>query len=148
MSQINTLAAHRRRARHYALQALYQWTMAGAELAEIEAEFRVDYDFKNVDGDYFNALLTGVAHHVSDLEALFSPHLDRALDELDPIERNLLRMGGFELRDRIDVPYRVVINEYVALAKKFGATDSFRYINGVIDKVAHQLRAIEVAAES
>ncbi len=148
MSEINALAAQRRRARHYALQALYQWTMAGAELASIEAEFRVDYDFRNVDGDYFNALLTGVAHHVSELEALFSDSLDRGIDELDPIERNLLRMGVFELRDRIDVPYRVVINEYVALAKKFGASESFRYVNGVLDKVARSLRAIEVAAES
>lgn len=148
MSEINALAAQRRRARHYAMQALYQWTMAGAELASIEAEFRVDYDFRNVDGDYFNALLTGVAHHVSELEALFVDSLDRSIDELDPIERNLLRMGVFELRDRIDVPYRVVINEYVALAKKFGASESFRYVNGVLDKVARSLRAIEVAAEN
>ncbi len=147
MAQVNTLAAQRRRARHYALQALYQWTMAGAELASIEAEFRVDYDFRHVDGEYFSALLSGVAHHVSELEQVFSGLLDRPIAELDPIERNLLRMGTFELRDRIDVPYRVVINEYVALAKKFGATDSFRYVNGVLDKVAHSLRAIEVAAD-
>ena len=77
MTQINTLAAHRRRARHYALQALYQWTMAGADLSEIEAEFRVDYDFRNVDGDFFHALLTGAACQASELEAMFSPYLDR-----------------------------------------------------------------------
>ncbi|MEE4202914.1 MAG: transcription antitermination factor NusB [Halieaceae bacterium] len=148
MSEVNTLAAQRRRARHYALQALYQWTMAGSELADIEAEFRVDYDFRNVDGDYFTAILQGVTRQVSELEALFGGLLDRGLDELDPIERNLLRMGTFELRDRIDVPYRVVINEYVALAKKFGASESFRYVNGILDKVAKQLRAIEIAAEN
>lgn len=144
---VNTLAAQRRRARHYALQALYQWAMTGAELAEIEAEFRVDYDFRNVDGDYFSALLSGVTHHVSELETVFAGLLDRKLEELDTIERNILRMGTFELRDRIDVPYRVVINEYVALAKKFGATDSFRYVNGVLDKVAKSLRTIEIAAD-
>jgi N utilization substance protein B len=148
MSEVNTLAAQRRRARHYALQALYQWTMAGSELADIEAEFRVDYDFRNVDGDYFTAILQGVTRQVSELEALFGGLLDRGLDELDPIERTLLRMGTFELRDRIDVPYRVVINEYVALAKKFGASESFRYVNGILDKVAKQLRAIEIAAEN
>jgi len=81
------------------------------------------------------------------LEALFAPALDRALDDLDPIERNLLRLGTFELRDRIDVPYKVVINEAVSLAKKFGATESHRYINGVLDKVARDLRTIELAAE-
>jgi N utilization substance protein B len=82
---------------------------------------------------------------VEGLELLFEPALDRKLDELDPIERNLLRLGTFELRDRIDVPYKVVISEAVALAKKFGATDSHRYINGVLDKVARELRQVELA---
>lgn len=147
MTQVNALAAQRRRARHYALQALYQWSMTQADLTEIEAEFRVDNDFTHVDGDYFHELLTGVARHAGELDALYASRLDRSLDDLDPIERALLRMGSFELRDRIDVPYRVVINEGVALAKKFGATDSFRYINGVLDKVAHELRQLEISAE-
>ncbi len=147
MSQVNALAAQRRRARHYALQALYQWSMTRADLNEIEAEFRVDNDFSNVDGEYFNALLTGTARDATALDELFAPRLDRTLDDLDPIERALLRMGTFELRDRIDVPYKVVINEAVALAKKFGATDSFRYVNGVLDKMARQLRQLEVSAE-
>jgi N utilization substance protein B len=147
MSQPNTLAAQRRKARHFGLQALYQWTLSGADLADIEAEFRVDNDFRHTDGDYFSAVLTGVTSDVDALEALFAPALDRALDDLDPIERNLLRLGTFELRDRIDVPYKVVINEAVSLAKKFGATESHRYINGVLDKVARDLRTIELAAE-
>ena len=130
MSQQNALAAQRRKARHFALQALYQWTLSGASVTDIEAEFRVDNDFQHTDGDYFSAVLKGVAAHVEALEALFDPVLDRTLDELDPIERNLLRLGTFELRDRIDVPYKVVISEAVALAKKFGATDSHGYING------------------
>ena len=91
--------------------------------------------------------MKGVVGDVDALEALFSPVLDRRLGELDPIERNLLRLGTFELRDRIDVPYKVVISEAVALAKKFGATDSHRYINGVLDKVARDLRTVEHAEE-
>jgi N utilization substance protein B len=144
----NTLAAERRKARHYGMQALYQWTMAGAALSDIEAEFRTDYDFSHVDLEYFQALLHGVPAQVDELEAAFEPLLDRKLSELDPIERTLLRMGTFELRERLDVPYKVVINEAVALAKKFGATDSHKYINGVLDKAARELREAEVAAAS
>ena len=147
MAQPNALAAQRRKARHFGLQALYQWTLSGASAADIEAEFRIDNDFQHTDGEYFSAVLKGVVGDVDALEALFSPVLDRKLGELDPIERNLLRLGTFELRDRIDVPYKVVINEAVALAKKFGATDSHRYINGVLDKVARDLRTLEFAQE-
>ena len=145
MAEHNALAAQRRKARHYGLQALYQWTLSGASPSDIEAEFRVDNDFRHTDGEYFSALLRGVVHDAEGLELLFEPALDRKLDELDPIERNLLRLGTFELRDRIDVPYKVVISEAVALAKKFGATDSHRYINGVLDKVARELRQVELA---
>ena len=140
------LIAQRRKARHYALQALYQWHMAGARPTDIEAEFRTDYDFEVVDLEYFQAIIHGVPPLVEEIDALYAPLLDRDLDELDPIERSLLRMGSFELRDRIDVPYRVVINEAVALAKKFGASDSYKYINGVLDKLARQLRGPEVSA--
>ena len=144
----NTLAAERRKARHYGLQALYQWHMAGASLTDIEAEFRSDYDFSHVDLAYFQALLREIPAQVDSLEAGLKPLLDRDLDELDPIERTLLRMGAWELTERLDVPYKVVINEAVALAKKFGATDSYKYINGVLDKAAHQLRKVEVDAAS
>ena len=130
------------------MQALYQWLMADAQLNDIEAEFRADYDFSHVDLEYFQALLHGVPASLDELEASFEPLLDRKLDELDPIERTLLRMGTFELIERIDVPYKVVINEAVALAKKFGATDSHKYINGVLDKAARQLRKVETEAAS
>jgi N utilization substance protein B len=145
MAEHNALAAQRRKARHFGLQALYQWTLSGASVTDIEAEFRVDNDFRHTDGEYFSALLRGVTADVESLEVLFAPALDRALDELDPIERNLLRLGTFELRDRIDVPYKVVISEAVALAKKFGATDSHKYVNGVLDKIARDLRTVELA---
>lgn len=148
MSEHNPLAAQRRKARHYGLQALYQWTLSGASPSDIEAEFRVDNDFQHTDGEYFNALLRGVIADVEALELVFEPALDRGLDDLDPIERNLLRLGTFELRDRIDVPYKVVISEAVALAKKFGATDSHRYINGVLDKISRELRTVERAQDN
>lgn len=144
----NTLAAERRKARHYGMQALYQWLMAGAAVSDIEAEFRTEYDFAHVDLEYFQALLHGVPGCVDELEAAFEPLLDRSINDLGPIERTLLRMGTFELKERIDVPYKVVINEEVALAKKFGATDSHKYINGVLDKVARQLRKVETDAAS
>lgn len=144
----NLLAARRRKARHYAMQALYQWHMADAAVNVIEAEFRSDYDFSNVDLEYFQALLHGIPASVDDLDSTYEPLLDRRLNELDPIERTLLRMGTWELRERIDVPYRVVINEAVALARKFGATDGHKYINGVLDRLSRDLRSLEVSAQN
>lgn len=142
----NTLAAQRRKARHYGMQALYQWHMAGTSLSIIEAEFRDDYDFTHVDSEYFHALVHEIPACIDELEEILEPLLDRKMDDLDPIERTLLRMGTFELCKRIDVPYKVVINEAVALAKKFGATDGHKYINGVLDKVARELRKVEIDA--
>jgi len=147
MNKPNPLAAKRHKARHYAMQALYQWHMAGANLNDIEAEFRAEYDFNKVDGEYFHTLLHEVPAKLEDIEAAFSPYMvDRALEELDPIERALLRIGTFELMERIDVPYKVVINEAVNLAKKFGATDGHKFINGVLDQAAQQLRSVEIEA--
>ncbi len=139
--------AARRKARHYAMQALYQWQMAGSTLSDIEAEFRTDNDMKNVDVDYFQELLHEVPKKLTELEESFEPHLqERALHELDPVTESLLRMATYELTARLDVPYKVVINEAVALAKKFGATDSHKFINGVLDRAAGTLRAVEVQA--
>lgn len=143
----NQLAAGRRKARHYALQALYQWQMAAQPLNDIEAQFQVDYDMQHVDLPFFNELLHAIPAKLGELREAFEPHLDRKLDDLDPIELCLLRMGSYELLFRVDVPYKVAINETVNLAKRFGATDSYRYINGVLDKVAADCRKLEVAAE-
>lgn len=141
-------AATRRMARHYAMQALYQWQMAGSSLNAIEAEFRTDNDMSKVDVAYFHELLHGVPEQLSELDAIYQPFLvDRSLDELDAITRALLRMATFEFKNRIDVPYKVVINEAVSLAKKFGAEDSHKFINGVLDKTAAVVRSPEVNAE-
>jgi len=145
--QHNTLAPRRHKARHYAMQALYQWHMAGAPLTDIESQFRDEYDFGKVDGDYFHALLFGVIAELDEIESIYGAYMvDRSQQELDPIERSLLRLATFELKERLDVPYRVVINEAVGLAKKFGATDGHKFINGVLDKAARQLRQVETEA--
>lgn len=128
------------------MQSLYQWYMAQGSLSDIEAQFREEYDFSHVDLAYYQALVHGVPAEVGELEALMAPLLDRPMEELDPIEHTLLRIGLYELRDRLDVPYKVVINEAVTLAKKFGATDSHKYVNGVLDKAARELRQVEIAA--
>lgn len=130
------------------MQALYQWLMADTPPREIESQFREEYDFSHVDLEYFQALVYGVPESVAELDETFKPFLDRELDELDPIERTLLRMGTFELARREDVPYKVVINEAVSLTKKFGATDGHKYINGVLDKVARHLRKAEIDGAS
>lgn len=138
----------RRKARHYAMQGLYQWKMAGSGLNAIEAEFRADNDMNQVDVGYFHELLHEVPRRLDEVQAVFEPHLtDRSGDELDPVTEALLRLASYELKFRIDVPYKVVINEAVALAKKFGATDSHKFVNGVLDRAAAQVRALEVNAE-
>lgn len=140
-------ASARRKARHYAMQALYQWHMAGANLNAIEAEFHADNDMGKADIEYFRDLFYGVARNLGEVESAFEPHLDRPVDELDPVSRALLRMATYELKSRMDVPYKVVINEAVALAKKFGPADAHKFVNGILDKTAADLRAIEVAAD-
>lgn len=136
----------RREARNLALQALYQWQMAGASVSEIEAEFRAEQDLSRADVELFIELLRGIPSRASELDEQMTPYLDRRLDELDPIELTVLRIGSYELGQRIEVPYRVAINESVNLAKTFGATDSHKYVNGILDKLARKLRPDEVRA--
>lgn len=138
--------ATRRVARSLAMQALYQWHMAGQSLNEIEAQFRVDNDFSGVDGAYFREILHGVPQRKTEIDEAIVPCLDRALEELDPVELAILRLSTWELLNRVDVPYRVVINEGIELAKVFGATDGHKFVNGVLDKLAPRLRAAEVNA--
>lgn len=138
--------AARRKARHYGVQALYQWYMTKDPVSEIEVQFLTDYDFSAVDVEYFHDIIHHIPANLDELQAAFVPHLDRPLNDLDPIELSLLRLGSYELIKRIDIPYKVAINECVALAKKFGATDGHKYINGVLDKLAQDVRAVEMSA--
>ncbi len=130
------------------MQALYKWHMTAHDAAQIEAEFLTEYDMARVDTEYFHTLVHGAISKSDQLTPLFVEHLDRELKDLDPVELALLLLGVFELLESIDVPFKVVINENVNLAKKFGATDSHKYINGVLDKVAQTLRKVEVSAGS
>ena len=136
--------SHRKRARDLLVQALYQWKLSGSEAEVIEAEFRAD-NGKKTDWDFFHHALSHITEHATELNALYAAHLDRPASQLDPIETGILQLGMFELSQRIDVPYKVVINEYVELAKKYGSAESHKYINGVLDKTARQLRTTELA---
>ena len=141
--------AERRKARHYGMQALYQWSMTGASASTIEAEFRTDNDMTYVDTDYLHELISEITKIASSLDEAYQPYLQgRDIQELDPITKALLRLGSYELLHRIDIPYKVVINESVALGKKFGANESYKFINGVLDQLAAKVRALEVAAEA
>lgn len=139
-------ASARRKARSFALQALYGWHVADLPLSDIEAHYRTDNDFAKVDGAYFHELLTGVGKNLTELDECLATVLDRPVKELDPIELATLRIGVYELMFRIDVPYKVVINEGIELAKTFGATDGHKYVNGILDKLAPRLRSAEVNA--
>ena len=136
--------AARRKARRFALQALYQWQVSGSGLGDIEAEFRTDNDMSKVDDEYFHDILHGVPKEKSVLDEKIQPFLDRRLDELTPVELAILRLGAFEMCHRIAVPYKVVINEAIELAKTFGATDGHKYVNGVLYKLAQRERMVEI----
>lgn len=136
----------RRRARRLAVQALYQWHITKDPIHGIEAEFRVDNDMAKVDREYFTALLKGVVEQVDDLDQLLSPVLTRSLSGIDPIELAIVRLGAYELKECLEVPYRVVINEGIELAKRFGGTDGHRFVNSVLDRLSPSLREAEHSA--
>ena len=130
----------RSRARRAALQAIYQWQMTAQALETIDTQFREDKSWRRVDEELFSAHLYGVATNVAALDAHLQPILDRPVAQLDAVERAILRMGAFELTHRPDIPWRVVINECVELARDFGAEQSYKYINGILDKLARRTR--------
>ncbi len=137
----------RRAARMKALQALYQWDMAGGDISAIIEQFQLSQpDMQDIEHAYFEELVHGVPTQLSDLDKHLQLHLDRPMDQLDPIERCVMRAGVFELVNRPDVPYKVVINEGVELAKQFGAEDGHKYVNGVLDRLAGHLRYAETSA--
>ena len=136
----------RRRSREIALQGLYEWLISGADAGAIEAHMREQDDFDKIDTAHFDALLHGCIAEAADLDAVLARHVDRKTTELSPIEHGVLMIGAYELKHCVDVPYKVAINEAVELAKSFGGTDGHKYVNGVLDKAAAELRAVEVQA--
>lgn len=135
--------AARSRARRRALQALYAWQLSGSHMNAVIEQFRHEQDMEVADLDYFEDLLHGVEQHVAELDGSLRPYLDREVAEVDPIERAALRLAAYELKHRLDVPYRVVINEAIEVTKRFGADHGHSYVNGVLDKLAAQLRSAE-----
>jgi N utilization substance protein B len=138
--------ARRRRARELALQGLYEWLVARADAGAVDAHVREQEGFGDADAAHFDALLHGCIREAAELQAAFGRHTDRKVAQLSPVEHAALLIGTYELRHCLDVPYRVALNEAVELAKAFGGTDGHKFVNGVMDKVAADLRAAEVAA--
>ncbi len=136
----------RRRSREIALQGLYEWLIAGSDAGVIEAHMREQDGFDKCDAVHFDALLHGCIRDAAMLDAVLSRHVDRPTNELSPIEHGVLLVGAYELKNCVDVPYKVAINEAVELAKSFGGTDGHKYVNGVLDKAAAELRPAEVGA--
>ncbi|RFC32022.1 MAG: NusB antitermination factor [Candidatus Nitrotoga sp. MKT] len=138
----------RRRSRELALQGIYQWRLTSDDREQIEKQILSDKGMGRCDVEFFSKLLRGVLTQHAELETVVATHLDRALDELSPVEFAVLMIGVYELTFHPEIPYRVVINEAVELAKTFGGTDGHKFVNGVLDKVAAQVRAVEVHGDS
>ena len=133
----------RRRSREFALQGLYQWQLSKNDPAAIARNLAEARGFDKIDADYFKLLLEGSIAAAPELERAITPYLDREYSRLSPVERGILLLAGYELAHRPDVPYRAVINEAVELAKSYGGTDGYKFVNGVLDKLAAKLRPAE-----
>lgn len=133
----------RRRAREFALQGLYQWQLAKTDTGAIAQHLAEAKGFEKLDAPYFNLLLNGAVGAAGELERDIAPCLDRPFAALSPVERGVLLLAAYELRHQLEVPYRVVINEAVELAKEYGGTDGYKFVNGVLDRLAPRLRSTE-----
>lgn len=138
-----TQKSARRRAREFALQGVYQWLISGNDAGAIDAQIHGMDGFKKADQEHYDSLLHGIINEASQIDETLTPHVDRKTVDLSPIEHATLMLATYELIHCSDIPYRVIINEAVELTKTFGGTDGYRYVNGVLDKVAAQLRSIE-----
>ena len=130
------MSRQRSRSRSLAIQALYQWQIAGQDVGAIINHFMVEQDARKFDSDYFAELVRAVPTRLDELDAALAPCVDRALESVDPVERAILRMGAYELIEHPEIPYRVVINEAVELAKRFGTAESPAFVNGILDRIA------------
>ena len=136
----------RHRAREFALQGIYQWLLNHEDVASIEAHIRQAHGFDKSDMAHFEALIYGSIKDVAGLRAAIEPLLDRSVAELSPVEHAALLIGAYELKNHLEIPYRVVINEAVELTKSFGGIDGHKFVNGVLDKLSTQLRQVEISA--
>lgn len=145
--QNNPAKSLRHRARELAMQGIYEWRLSGKSATSIEKATRAEKSLGRYDVEYFAQLLHGAIAQQEALSERIAPHLDRAVDELSPVEFSVVLLGAYELVQHPEVPYRVVINEAVELAKTFGGSDGHKFVNGVLDKLAAQVRAAEVKAK-
>ncbi len=136
----------KQKARRLLIQALYSWELGGTDIESIEVNFNIENDMSKVDAELFKNLLYGIPKNLSEIDNTYQPHLDREHEQLDPVSRAILRLAIYELLHSVEVPYKVVINEGVNLAKTFGPTDAYKFINGVLDRVAAVARATEISA--
>jgi len=136
----------RRRSREFALQGLYEWLVGGSDAGFIEAHVREQEGFGKADEKHFTMLLHGAITEAAAIDAVLVRHVDRKTEHLSPIEHGVMMIGVYELQHCVDIPYKVAINEAVELAKSFGGTDGHKYVNGVLDKAAAELRPTEIEA--
>lgn len=143
MGKAEQVSGPRHRARRAAVQALYQWQLTNGSPEDIEDHFILDHDMHEVDVEYFHYLVREIPSRLHELDDHLLPYLDRPIDDVDPVERAILRIGAYEFEFHPEVPYRVILNEAVELAKTFGAEHGHRYVNAVLDKVSNDLRKDE-----
>jgi len=141
-----SLAKARGKSRRLAMQAIYQWQMTGDNITDIKQQFFEENNFSKIDADFFSELVSGVASSVSELDPLLEKNMPRSVESVDPVERSILRLATYEFVNRFDVPYRVVLNEAVNITKEYCAENSHAFVNAVLDKVAKEIRHIEVQA--
>lgn len=139
-----SLAKARGKSRRFAMQAIYQWQMTGDSITDIKQQFFEDNNFAKIDAEYFSEIVSGVASSISELDPYLEKNMSRSVDSVDPVERSILRIATYEFIYRLDVPYRVVLNEAVNIAKEYCAENSHGFVNAVLDKVAKEVRHIEV----
>ena len=135
-------------ARRSAMQAIYQWQLTGYDLAEIERQFVEEHGLGHGDPAYFSELLHEIPKKLDIIDAAIGEFTDRSISSIDPVERAVLRIGSYELLYRIDLPYRVILNECINLAKIFGSVHGHKYVNGILDRIAHKNRSVEISASS
>ncbi len=141
------LAKVRGKSRRFAMQAVYQWQMTGDNITDIKQQFFDENNFSLIDSEYFSELVSGVASSVSELDPLLEKNMSRNIEAVDPVERAILRLATYEFVNRFDVPYRVVLNEAVNITKEYCAEKSHTFVNAVLDKVAKEIRHIEIQSK-
>lgn len=133
----------RKKARLLLMQAIYQWEMTGMDIYPIQQQFHAMNDMTKCDTEYFDTILLSISKIISTIDAAFEKHLDRKFNELNPIELAVIRLGTYELLHQLEIPYRIILDEAIGLTKTYGSTDGYKYVNGILNKVARDVRVIE-----